>query len=368
MIGFEAYDSQGPGIFLTRLKTALERRGRFSAEEPDVWIQLSFQDLPEWVRARRQTGGTKVLVRMDGAYCNRHQWLRKPVSLALPLADDWYSARVNRKKNRRIRENLLAADGIVYQSRFSRALTQRFVTPTEPGVIIYNGIDLSAFHPNGPKSAIRVEGCVNILISHSFQPYHRLHDAFRILAQLKEQADARFHLHVLGGDKGGCFPYAQSVADGLGLCAGEDYTIHGKKPHTELASIYRACDLMLNLSYWDACPNVVIEALASGLPVVGVDHGGVAELVGDSGGILVNENIPFTWIDHLNPERMPKAPVACYTRAILRMSGMLGAASAQARLRATRHFDIERACEEYLAIADELNINSISQTASQTAC
>ena len=40
-------------------------------------------------------------------------------------------------------------------------------------------------------------------------------------------------------------------------------------------------------SYRDACPNALIEAMALGLPVVGIKSGGVGDIVGDAG-ILVD--------------------------------------------------------------------------------
>ncbi len=354
LIGFESYGHQGPGIFLTRLQAALENRGLFSQSEPDVWVQLSFQPLPDAIAARKAAGKTKVMVRMDGAYCDRHHKIRKPWVLSIPGLDHWYSAKVNRKKNQRIRENLLAADGIVFQSEFSRRITQRFVTATQPGIVIYNGVDPNAFRPEGERSTIRQPERLNVLVSHSFRPYHRLHDSMRILARLRQSSGLRPFLHILGGDDGVSFAYAQSIADELGLQAGIDYQFHGKLPHTELASVYRACDLMLNLSYWDACPNVVIEALMTGLPVVGVNYGGVAELVGQRGGKLVMERIPFTWLEHRNFERMPKAPVEAYAQAIEAITQRLPEARAQARQLALETLTIERVGDEYIQAAQSL--------------
>ncbi len=109
MIGFETYNHQGPGIFLTRLRQILESRGLFSETEPDVWIQLSFKELPPNILQRKQSGKTKILVRMDGCYCSRAYKTRKPaVIFEIPFLDDWYSAKVNRKKNQKIRGKLVS--------------------------------------------------------------------------------------------------------------------------------------------------------------------------------------------------------------------------------------------------------------------
>jgi len=362
-IGFQTGSEQGPGIFLSRLKVELEKLGRFSVETPDVWIQLSFERLPEHIIERRAQGLTKVFVRMDGCYSMRHHKFKLPFGkpLAVPIFDEWYSVKVNWRKNTTIRENLLSADGIIFQSEFSRLLTQRFVSPTKPGVIVYNGVPLEDFSPSNSMPPHPASGhllpkgegipskdpdVINLIMSHSFQPYHRLHDAFKILAVLKHVLKKPVHLNILGGDNAGAFRHAKQLAPMVGVKEKEDYTFLGKRPYTELGNIYRACDLMLNLSYWDTCPNVVIEALACGLPIVGVNHGGVAELIGD-GGVLVNEDIGMTYHDHLDPLRMPQAPVQDYIQAIQTALKKRDKLSEKARARAEKHFDIKHIATQY---------------------
>ena len=46
-LGFDTYSDHGPGIFLTRLKQQLEQHDWFNQETPDVWVNLSFTDVPE---------------------------------------------------------------------------------------------------------------------------------------------------------------------------------------------------------------------------------------------------------------------------------------------------------------------------------
>jgi glycosyltransferase involved in cell wall biosynthesis len=45
-------------------------------------------------------------------------------------------------------------------------------------------------------------------------------------------------------------------------------------------------DMYITFTYRDPCPNVVIEAMAHGLPVVGVASGGLPDIVGDAGVLL----------------------------------------------------------------------------------
>jgi glycosyltransferase involved in cell wall biosynthesis len=54
----------------------------------------------------------------------------------------------------------------------------------------------------------------------------------------------------------------------------------GNRPHEEVALWMNAADCLCLTSRSEGMPNVALEAVASGLPVVATDVGGVAELVG----------------------------------------------------------------------------------------
>jgi len=68
-----------------------------------------------------------------------------------------------------------------------------------------------------------------------------------------------------------------------------------------MAPYYRAADVFALPSEFDNSPNVVLEAMACGLPVVATDVGGVADyVVGDRGGSLVPGGDAGALADALN--------------------------------------------------------------------
>jgi glycosyltransferase involved in cell wall biosynthesis len=55
----------------------------------------------------------------------------------------------------------------------------------------------------------------------------------------------------------------------------------GLRSQQEVAAILRTCDILCLPSYTEGKPNVIKEAMASGLPVIATQVGGVGELVAD---------------------------------------------------------------------------------------
>jgi glycosyltransferase involved in cell wall biosynthesis len=66
----------------------------------------------------------------------------------------------------------------------------------------------------------------------------------------------------------------------------------GRRPHDEIPRWMAAADVICLPSYREGCPNVVLEALAAGRPVVASRVGGVPELLNDETGVLVPAGDP----------------------------------------------------------------------------
>ncbi len=68
---------------------------------------------------------------------------------------------------------------------------------------------------------------------------------------------------------------------------GERLLMAGRCPHDQIPTWMAACDVFCLPSFREGCPNVVLEALASGRPVVASRVGGVPELLNEANGIMV---------------------------------------------------------------------------------
>jgi glycosyltransferase involved in cell wall biosynthesis len=106
-----------------------------------------------------------------------------------------------------------------------------------------------------------------------------------VLAELERRRPDRFSLTWIG--RGPLEDEVRARAESLGV--GDRLTLRGYVPFgPELLHLYRDADLFLHVSWTEGVPQVLVEALACGTPVVATAVGGVASaLDGGKAGLLV---------------------------------------------------------------------------------
>lgn len=90
---------------------------------------------------------------------------------------------------------------------------------------------------------------------------------------LERDKECRF---VVAGD-GPMLQTTKQYAEELGLMTHFDFK--GQIPQKDMLSLYEEIDLLLSTSHTEGLPNTLLEALASGVPVVATKVGGVGELI-----------------------------------------------------------------------------------------
>lgn len=152
--------------------------------------------------------------------------------------------------------------------------------------LLYNGVDSERFHPGDRAKARQAlglppdaplvlyvgnlkesKGCVDLL------------EAFP--AVLRQHPEAR--LAFVGS--GAAAEVLARRARQLGIADRVD--LAGARPHEQLPTWMQAADLLSLPSHNEGVPNVVLEAMACGLPVVATRVGGIPEVLPGQAGILV---------------------------------------------------------------------------------
>jgi glycosyltransferase involved in cell wall biosynthesis len=161
------------------------------------------------------------------------------------------------------RVNLLA-DLTIFQSQYGKyATTQKYRVIQHDGPVIHNPVDVDRFRPDGER--IMVPGAIRVCyVTHST---NRRKGAASLYSMARTNPAVDF---ILVGRCEAPPPLA-------------NLHLMGYAELDALPKVLRSCDAFLMLAENEACPNVVLEAMASGLPVLYRDSGGTAELVGECG-------------------------------------------------------------------------------------
>ncbi len=163
--------------------------------------------------------------------------------------------------------------------------------------IVPNVVDLARYRP---RDAARVQsGEPHLIVTRNLEAIYDNASALRALA-LVRQRHPRARLTVAGS--GPELASLQQLARELGIAEAVHFA--GRLEREAMAGLYRDATLMLNPSLTDNTPNSVLEALASGVPVVSSDVGGVPHLVSHERTAL------------LVPPRQPEALAAAVLRLL----------------------------------------------------
>lgn len=252
-------------------------------------------------------------------------------------AGDWIA------ENLRMARAYQIADWVFYQSEFCKRAADRFLgARSGQGEVLYNAVDTRRFTPRTDtgSGAPFVFLATGKLDDHL---YYRIDCILGGLAMARRRGlDAQ--LIVAGKLSPSVRERADRQADGLGIS--KVVVFPGPYSQIEAPALYRSADAYLSTTHQDACPNAVLEALASGLPVIYAGTGGVPELVGTEAGVGLG------CIENFEAVQVPSAETIAEAMAQVANSG--GAMSLAARERAVQRFDMEAWIERHRTVFTQL--------------
>jgi len=197
------------------------------------------------------------------------------------------------------------ADFVIHQSEFCRRSAERFLGErTGKAETLLNPVNLAAFSPRqrSPEQSAPFQ----LLLAGTHQFGYRVRVALETLQYLP----ADIVLVIRGRPV-----WAMSEDQGWQEVSkwAEDRSVQarvvcgGSYSQREAVEMFRSCHLLLHTQSMDACPRLVAEALASGLPVVGPANGGLPEMVGPEAGVLVPLEEDFSEEKVPDPRQLAEA-------------------------------------------------------------
>lgn len=168
-----------------------------------------------------------------------------------------------------VKPSLARTDILIVPSGFLQEVFGRFGFAA---TIVPNVINLSRFSPR-QRSSDDVPG-PHILVARNLEPIYDNTTALRAFRIVKNQFPNAW-LTIAGSG-----PERAALED-MARILNIDDAVHftGRVENEHMPELYRSADVMINPSLADNMPISVLEALASGVPIVSTDVGGVPFLV-----------------------------------------------------------------------------------------
>jgi N-acetyl-alpha-D-glucosaminyl L-malate synthase BshA len=165
------------------------------------------------------------------------------------------------------------SDAVTAVSHFLKEETYRQFGIQKDIDVIYNFVDPDRHLPPSPACIPRCVRADQVTLMHisNFRPVKRVADVVRVFARVAARMDARLVLVGDGPEAG----MAMELAQDLGV--GEQVVFVGVVD--QVAPLLSAADLFLLPSETESFGLVALEAMASGVPVIASDVGGLPEVV-----------------------------------------------------------------------------------------
>ena len=172
-----------------------------------------------------------------------------------------------------VKLSLLRTDALVVPSGFlERVFARRGLAAT----IVPNIIDLTRFCAHGAADRIAAERPPHVIVTRNLELIYDIGTAVRAFAMYRQRFPAATLTIAGSGPEG---ENLKALATSLGL--GNAVTFTGQLDNARMVDLYSAATILLNPSLVDNMPISVLEALASGVPVVSTNVGGVPYMVQD---------------------------------------------------------------------------------------
>ena len=216
--------------------------------------------------------------------------------------------------------------------------------------LIPNGVDARRFSParsgDSFRNSLELDPDVTLVGFVGRMSWEKGPDKFVQVAHRIRQHRPDVHWVMVG--EGPAEPDIRQLIEQTGM----DDRIHLAGLRRDIETVYPALDLLVQTSRSEAMPLALLEAMASGIPVVAIAVGGVAELVaGGLTGLLVS---PGDWPGVSSPYPGDWEGIAAATLDLLNQPERMRRMGAAARTRIEQHYDLRLSARETSALFQRL--------------
>jgi glycosyltransferase involved in cell wall biosynthesis len=230
---------------------------------------------------------------------------RRRYGLSYQRLRNWLLERVMLK-------GMLDADRVIFLSDYGRSLIEKHAgRPIAGGVTIPHGVS-DAFRSAGPRPAWLPDTPYVLYVS-TFEPYKAQAEVVQAFARVVKEWKEPLSLVLLGYQHTAYGERVQSEVAALGLR--DRVVIPGNRPYAELPAANHHALVTVFASEAENCPNVLLEAMASGKPILCSNRPPMPEFGGDAVWYFDPANVEQLAAQLIRLLREPDARAALGARA-----------------------------------------------------
>ncbi len=214
------------------------------------------------------------------AFIHSKAWIN-----ALPWPKNWIAKGLNPILARWDLRACSHFEKVLVNSEYSRQYSRRIYGYDETRCeVVYLGIDRRRFLP-----AARNERDASVLCVAKLTEFKNIDRVIAAMRCLRERGDKVTKLHVVG--TGDAFPSLVQQTRRLGL--DDRVVFHGRLEDDNLIRLLQRASALCLMSVDEPFGLVAIEAMACGTPVIAINSGGPAEIIGNTeAGVLLDRPEP----------------------------------------------------------------------------
>jgi|TARA_B100000315_G_scaffold173580_1_gene162012 glycosyltransferase involved in cell wall biosynthesis len=308
---------------------------------------------------RAKIAGQKIIIRIDGLYYDKlsNSFLSRfifplkyflKLGIYFPMWHDHFAFIANFiDQNYTAFIRILFADHLIYQSIWSRDVHQRYF-PNKTYTVITNGgefkHDISNVYKKD-KSRIKIA-----IIYNDWKYSKRIVELIYWVLWVNKNTNNNILLHIYGYT--GKIPVKSSkkllslIKETENIITYPKFTEFDKDLSESLAK----CDLYLTFSNRDPCPNVVVESMSHGLPIVAFDSGGVKDIVKDAGILLKDKDTDKFYYSYRFDNDFTKINNKVVIDAVLQVKSNIITYRNKVKYRFQNSLDIKLISKQYLEV------------------
>lgn len=199
---------------------------------------------------------------------------------ALAGSDSAWLRLKNYLLKKRMLVSMASADLVIFISDYARGVVEEHI-PIKCAVTIPHGIGDNFFVSTEAldRPPLSFTGKYILYVSR-FEFYKRHLELVSAYGQLSDSIRDEYKLLIVGGGSGKA---SQDVQDYIATKGLENSVfLLGEYSYTELPALYKNASLFTFMSACENCPNILLEAMGAGIPIVSSDYDPMPEFGGDA--------------------------------------------------------------------------------------